>query len=301
MLIVSSYLFSKPANAYGKIENGLVKSSLDETKEENLDSQVKLLLRELNNSPRENQHFTVWDENSNSPLEEASTSEEEKIEKPLNYNYKEIATKIQRAKTSLGASNAVISAKRKVLELKRKLAANNGNVDEIKAALEHAKRLEIVAKKKKHHLELEEIVKKHQKKDQSEERNNTVVIDKRERVESEIEKKDEISKQKPQNIDATDELLQSISEMDMTKLEDSMDMLELMEVVDPNMSKEEFERLKAWHRSSEERELLKANMEYIKWNMEYQAQKIDYFQTNVLGDVNILSPISFSEGVDIKI
>ena len=49
-----------------------------------------------------------------------------------------------------------------------------------------------------------------------------------------------------------------------SNLEEAMNMAELMEVVDPHMSKEDYENLKRKHRASEERAIMKADMDYLK-------------------------------------
>ena len=78
--------------------------------------------------------------------------------KPSRYNYKEVASMIRRAKTSVSAGNALRSARRKVIEVKRKISNADGDAKELQLALTHAERMEMAARKKKHHLEIEEMV-----------------------------------------------------------------------------------------------------------------------------------------------
>ena len=73
-----------------------------------------------------------------------NTKKEEKTQKPVRYNYKEVASKIQNAKNSAGAEQAVLSAKRKVLEIKKKISNGDGDAEELQLALTHAKRMEMV-------------------------------------------------------------------------------------------------------------------------------------------------------------
>jgi len=56
----------------------------------------------------------------------------------------------------------------------------------------------------------------------------------------------------------------SFSEEELKELEEAMEMLETMEVVNPHMSKEDLEELKRKHRASEDKAIMKANMEYLK-------------------------------------
>lgn len=92
-------------------------------------------------------------------------TEEDPLEEKFEYNFQEISAQIQRAKTSGGAGQAAIKATRKVLELKRRLAAGGEDLKEVQLALTHAKRIERAAKKKKRHLELEELITATQKRD----------------------------------------------------------------------------------------------------------------------------------------
>lgn len=79
--------------------------------------------------------------------------------KKMKYNFKNISSKILRSKTSASAKRVVSEAKREVLKLKRQRQGNEGDAEEIDAAIAHAKAMERVAKKKVKHLEQEEIAK----------------------------------------------------------------------------------------------------------------------------------------------
>ena len=79
--------------------------------------------------------------------------------KQLRYNFKSISTKILRSKTSYTAKLAASEAKREVMRLKRLRGDASYDEDELQMAIDHAKRMERVAKKKVHHLEEEEMLK----------------------------------------------------------------------------------------------------------------------------------------------
>jgi len=79
--------------------------------------------------------------------------------KKLKYQFKNISSKILRSKTSQAAKQAAGQARREVLRLKRQKQSGNYDDDEIQAAIDHAKAMERVAKKKAKHLEEEEMVK----------------------------------------------------------------------------------------------------------------------------------------------
>ena len=79
--------------------------------------------------------------------------------KKLKYQFKNISSKILRSKTSQAAKQAAGQARREVLRLKRQKQSGNYDDDEIQAAIDHAKAMERVAKKKAKHLEEEELTK----------------------------------------------------------------------------------------------------------------------------------------------
>ena len=79
--------------------------------------------------------------------------------KKLKYQFKNLSTKILRSKTSLAAKQAAGQARREVLRLKSKKQSGDYDSEEIQAAIDHAKAMERVARKKARHLEEEEMAK----------------------------------------------------------------------------------------------------------------------------------------------
>lgn len=92
----------------------------------------------------------------NSRLQSKETSN---AVKKVRYNFKNISSQIMRSKTSQSAKQVVSRAKREVLRLKRAKAGGQYDEDEVNAALEHAKSMERIAKKKVAHLQQEEMIK----------------------------------------------------------------------------------------------------------------------------------------------
>lgn len=227
-------------------------------------------------------------------LTNATTSKKDtKTKKKLNYSYKDVSSKIQRAKNSVSAGQAVISAKRKVMELRRKASSGNVDSEDLQLALSHAKRMESIAKKKKHNLELEEMVEQVQARDEKldEMKDSSgsqtgmidVAKDTIERAEDEIREQqeeyadgiraefEELAEEYELDDEMTEELSEEMSQMieefgqeEMELLEETMEMLEQMEAVNPHMSDEQLENLKRKHRASEDKALTKANMDYLK-------------------------------------
>ena len=223
--------------------------------------------------------------------------EDEEIVSSEKYNYKTVATKIQQAKTSISAGQAVLAAKRETLKLKRKIASGNGDPEELQLALTHAKRMEMVARKKKHHLELEELVENTQKRDERLEGEKDASIQMQSALTSAeeekiAEKEDAIFYAREEMLSAAleqmqegsasfsedelkelNEMISEFGEEELKELEEVMELMETMEVVDPHMSKEDFEELKRKHRASEDKAIMKANMEYLKDMIKHELGK----------------------------
>ena len=225
-----------------------------------------------------------------------SSEEDGEKEKPVQYNDKEVAAKIQSAKTSVGAGQAVLSAKRKVLELKRKIAAKSGDPEELQLALTHAKRMEIVAKKKKTHLELEEMVEVTQKRDERTEEAGGAMSGLSSAMASALEedisgKEDEIFGAREalmreaaqensdvlqgtegKDLDDMNALIAEFGEEALRELEEMSELLPELEVADPHMSREELEAFKRKHRQAEQKEIVKADMDYLKGMIRHRTE-----------------------------
>lgn len=208
------------------------------------------------------------------------------------YNFKEVSNKIMRAKTSISAGQAVVAAKRKVSELKRKLAASGGDDDELQMALTHAKKMEVVAQRKKNNLTLEEMVSNTQKRDEllkkMEEKGSSMetevyeelkdkIMDKQleridEQAEIEREEAEKIQEEMEQKLEASQEemmeqlssFVDEMSDEESEMLREMSEMIDAMETADPHMSEEELNKLKTKHRFSEQKALMKADMDYLK-------------------------------------
>ncbi len=277
--------------------------------------QMRELLSKLRRDPKrdDNPFVATSKENEESilGLSGASDSSEdgEKIKKPVRYNYKEVALKIQRAKNSVSAEQAVLSAKRKVMEVKRKISAADGDPEELQTALTHARRMELVARKKKHHLELEELVVNTGKRDEKLERSEKAAMEMKNAMtaaeeQKVAEKEDAILEERESILEENaDELRESIKEEEnaeirekraekaeefltelnerlselgeeeLKELEEIMEMFESMEIIDPHMSKEDLEEIKRKHRAEENKAIVKADMDYLKSMIKHQMDK----------------------------
>jgi len=251
-----------------------------------------------------------------------SKSLEEKLLTQSKYNYKDVSTKIQQAKTSTSAGQAVISAKRKVAEIKRKMSSGKEDAKELQLALTHAKRMEMVARKKKHHLELEELVEHTSKQDERLDKAEETISDIRYSLAEQAE--DKITDAEDAIFDAREELLdegmelveesEALSTQDMEEslaqlnemvaqfgeeelkeLEESMELMETMEVIDPHMSEEDLEELKRKHRNSEMKAMVKADMDYLKEMIKYTMQKGASIPGMPSGGTSDVMPVTIAE------
>ncbi len=83
--------------------------------------------------------------------------------KKLQYSFKKISSQIIRSKDSMSARRAVQAAKREISRLKRLKGSGEYDDEELQLAIDHAKAMEKVAKKKANHLEQEEMIERNGK------------------------------------------------------------------------------------------------------------------------------------------
>ena len=244
---------------------------------------------------------------SRAKSEKASTEK-----KKLQYSYKKISSQIVRSKNSVSARKAVQSAKREVMRLKRLRANGQYDEDELNVAIEHAKSMEKIARKKVTHLEQEEMVERHDKgisgaieelEEKREESGDEEEISEEEipeeledaeigeeamadvrefQYETELRMaelsealSDKMEQVAEASSDSMSELMEEMSREMMEMMED-MDLSELMESTvapSPNMSDEDLKMLKIKHRAKEMKEIAEADKIYLKDTMEHEKNK----------------------------
>ena len=181
-----------------------------------------------------------------------------KKKKRLNYNFKAMSAQIMQAKTSGNASQVAAKAKRQVAMLQRNVRNNEYDAEELESAIAHAKSLERVARKRVKHLRQEEALKKNEKSYLSE-------------MEEKFEDSDMVGIDPEEVLKRSEEELKQL----MKELEEAMQELEmkaasneltddLAEVVLEDMDAMDLEKLKKKHRSDELREIMEADMRYLR-------------------------------------
>ncbi|MCR5832311.1 MAG: hypothetical protein K6G67_09260 [Lachnospiraceae bacterium] len=213
-----------------------------------------------------------------------SSKNTELAKKKVKYSFKRISSKIISSKTSTAAREAVSQARREIQKLKAARRTGKYDEEELEAAIDHAKSMERIARKKARHLEEEEMAKRCS----SEEGPSAAgavsdddIGDKNDPVEEEIKKlreelrgisdkadngeyieSEEITNEMISEItDSMEEMLDSIEE-----LGDLMDEL-LENPVD--MDPEDIKAMTIKHRNKEMKEITKADADYLKAMFEH--------------------------------
>ena len=194
----------------------------------------------------------------------------------LKYSFKKISSKIINSKTSASARQVVSQAKREIQKLKDAKRTGKYDNDEIDAAIDHAKAMERIARKKVRHLEEEEMAKR-----TSSDSAVTGSIDKEEveredPIEKECDKlRDELSVIKDnaeneeyiESEEVTNEMLYELcDEMDemLDQIEELSDLMDELVSNPVDMDAGDIEKLVTKHRNKEMKEITKADGDYLK-------------------------------------
>lgn len=185
-----------------------------------------------------------------------------KKQKKLRYNFKEISTRIMRAKTSGNARQAMTNARQKVAELRKMQKSGVYDDKELQSAILHAEAIARVAKKRVKHLQEEE---------QADKAGGPCAAELEEAMERSVESGNGGEQPKPdfQNLQ---ELMEQCREL-MQKAMETMEQLDSMEElseevmlsdIHEDMDPADLELMKKKHRSQELREIMEADMKYLK-------------------------------------
>ena len=208
----------------------------------------------------------------------ARSSDTALAKRKLRYSFKNISSKIISSKTSISARQVVGQAKREIQKLKDAKRSGKYDSDEIDAAIDHAKAMERIARRKVRHLEEEEMAKRCS----TGEGQTPAVADPAEKeseqdpVRKEIdalrEEVREIAKKADneeyvESDEVTNEMLEEITK-GMEEMLDEMEQLcDLMDEMISNprdMDPEDIDMLRIKHRNREMKEITKADAEYLK-------------------------------------
>ncbi|MCM1217848.1 MAG: hypothetical protein NC331_16350 [Lachnospiraceae bacterium] len=198
------------------------------------------------------------------------TKTAKKKTKKLQYNFKEISTRIMQAKTSGSASRVLTSAQSKVAMLKRKQQSGEYDDQELRSAIMHAEAIARVAKKRMKHLREEESLKKQggpceaelEEKQDNEETDLLTADEDSEDTSEDMERELQKLKREYQ------QLMRQAQEMLEESVQESGGLEELSEEISlaaaDDMDPADLELMKKKHRAKEMREIMEADMKYLK-------------------------------------
>lgn len=191
-----------------------------------------------------------------------SAKSQETKKKSLPYSYKQISTRLLNAKKSDNAHQVLISAKQKVASLRLMYKGGVYDDNEVFNALMHAQAITRVAKKRMKHLEEEERVEQkggpcEAELEEKTEKGITKQIQEEDRSDVNLQRMQKLMEQYERMMEETMKALERIDDMD----EFSEDMgISVRESMDP----EDLEMMKKKHRADEMKEIMEADMKYLK-------------------------------------
>lgn len=193
----------------------------------------------------------------------------QKKHKRLNYNFKAVSSQIMLSKTSNNAGKAVTKARGMIAALLRKTFSDDYDDQELEHAIIHARKMERIAKKRVKHLKQEEEI---EKKGSSKETEDMMEEAEEKQETQEIEFSEEELQQMMDEYqkmiqESMQELMEQLMQESMEEMQVEMDLDELSEDLGEavsDMNSEDLERLKKKHRSDEMREIMDADMKYLR-------------------------------------
>ncbi len=201
----------------------------------------------------------------------------------LKYSFKRISSKIISSKTSTAAREVVSQARREIQKIKAARRTGKYDEEEIAAALDHAKSMERIARKKVRHLEEEEMAKRCSS---DPEKEGAAPVDAdapkddedpvRKEIEtlrdelSDIETKadnDEYIESEQVTNDMINEITDSMEEM-LDAIEELSDLMDEIFENTADMDQEDIDAMITKHRNKEMKDIVKADGEYLKATFE---------------------------------
>lgn len=206
--------------------------------------------------------------------------------KKLQYNYKEISARILQTQNSGSAREVLILAKGRLALLRQKAKGGEYDDRELQAAIEHAEKMERTARKKMRHLQEEERAAHggfFQEEPLQEE--DKPVMGQEETApedgDSEClqqEARQEISRRQQEMMREQQKIMQELMENTQRELAELSDMEELSDALGggtgaADLDPRELKELKTKHRLEEQREIMEADMLYLKAYFQKLAQE----------------------------
>ena len=193
--------------------------------------------------------------------------------KRLQYNFKEISTLIMRTRTSSNARQVMSKAFIKVMGLRSKLRTGEYDDNELQRAILHAEQLTRVARTRMNHLREEENAKKSGGVCEGDLDEEMLEMDWEEEAFEELEDTGLSEEELRELMQELEEQLQELERAmsDTNGLEALSD--ELMPTEERSLDPEDLELLKKKHRAEELRDIMEADMKYLKAMFEKLAKE----------------------------
>ncbi|MCM1180193.1 MAG: hypothetical protein NC347_08060 [Clostridium sp.] len=183
------------------------------------------------------------------------TKSAKKKPKKLNYNFKYISNKILMSNTSNSAGKALATAQVNISVLQKKLKTGQFDDKEVELAIIHAKKIERAARKKLKHLQEEENARQRGACKEEAEEDGFSGLE-----EAKDEKVPELKEEELQK------LMKELQKLMEETMKDSLEKIadEQIGSVHQNMSEDDLDRFKKKNRAKELREILEADLKYLK-------------------------------------
>ena len=182
--------------------------------------------------------------------------------KKLNYNARRLSNQILQTKTSINAKQLTTKTKFQIADLRMKLISGDYNYIEIHNALTHAEKIARVAKKRLKNLQEEESIEKTGRKGMTDP----------EEMKERDDEQEEILDTTGMSKEEMEQLMQELQE-EMERIEQELDeamksaenlMEEFTQASSQGMDAHDLELLKKKHRAEEIRDIMMADLEYLK-------------------------------------
>ena len=183
----------------------------------------------------------------------------QKKTKRLNYNFKAVSSQILLAKTANSAGKVVTKARGTIGALLRKVGSQEYDDTDLRHAILHARKMERIAKKREKHLKQEEDIEQKGKTEEFED----VLTDELQNQEEQQEELKLSEEELKQLLEEYQELMQESME-EMAREASVEDLCEEFTGAVYEMEPEDLEKLKKKHRTDEMREIMDADLKYLR-------------------------------------
>lgn len=218
--------------------------------------------------------------------------------KRLNYSFKRLSNQIMRSRSSMNAKQLTTKTKFQIVDLRLKLASGDYDYTEIHNAIKHAERIARVAKKKMKNLQEEEFYEKTGGKGAAQEEME---------LEEDSEGRDLIDTS-GMSQEEMERLMKQIQE-EMRKIEEELEeamdsrnlMDDFMRGAAEEMSPKDLEALKKKHRAEEMRDIMEADLEYLKAYFDKLSKEKEEGGSNSIGSGDSSDSFGDITGVSLEL